>query len=171
MECTFRLITLVLGLAVVLPASAQIYQWKDKDGRMHYSDMPPPNQPGIQTQTPKRIQPPVTMQDEGEAETGEGGAEPTAATTPAQGKSRTKHLSEDYRKRRAATEAREKAEKDAARAAQNCQRARAQYAVLTSGRRISLPTETGGRKFLNDEERAAETERARELIEAFCSKD
>lgn len=34
------LMVLLLGLAV--PASAELYRWTDADGRVHYSDQPPP---------------------------------------------------------------------------------------------------------------------------------
>jgi hypothetical protein len=178
-------VAIVLGLAVALSASAQIYQWKDKDGKTHFSDMPPPNQPGVQAQTPKRVQPSSTVtkpeQDETEAETetaenGEGGTEPkNAVAAPAQEKNQAGQRDEEFRKRRAAAaEAREKAEKDAALKAQReqeCQRARAQYATLNSGQRIALPTESGGRSILDDKERAVEIERAKGLIETFCGKD
>ena len=31
----------VISLLVALPAAAEIYQWRDTQGRVHYSDMPP----------------------------------------------------------------------------------------------------------------------------------
>jgi len=182
-------VALVFGLAVALSANAQIYQWKDKDGKTHFSDRPPPNQPGVQAQTPKRVHPSSTVtkpeQDEAEAEpetaeSGEGGVEPknavaAPASASAQEKNPTGQRDEEFRKRRAATaEAGEKAEKDAAlkaRREQECQRARAQYATLNSGQRIALPTESGGRSVLDDRERAVEIERAKGLIETFCGKD
>ncbi|MCL2876964.1 MAG: DUF4124 domain-containing protein [Betaproteobacteria bacterium] len=171
MKFTFRLIMSILGLTVALSANAQIYQWKDKDGKMHFSDRLPQNQPGIQVQTLERPQQSATeaeqASDAPEAEADN--VEPAAATIPAQ--SQAEQFSEGARKRRAAAEAKEKAEKDADRAAQGCQRARTQYAALNSGRRISLPTEDGGRRLLNDEERAAEIARTRDLIDGFCGKD
>jgi len=183
---SIRFATLIIGLAAALSVSAQIYQWKDKDGRTHFSDIPPANQPGVRAQTPKREQPPVTAvepePDEVEAGTVaesaegvEGGVKPENAAVSAQEKSAAQQRDEEFRKRRAAAaEAREKAEKDAARAAQrqqDCQRARAQHAALASGQRVAHPTETGGRKLLNDEERAAGIARARELMETFCDKN
>jgi hypothetical protein len=178
---TTRFIAFVFGLIAVLSASAQIYQWKDKDGKAHFSDRPPPSQPGIQMQTPTRAQPDAAADDpEPEAETTEGsGTEaknaPAPAPASAQGKSQAEQRDEEFRKRRAAAaEAREKAEKDAARNAQReqgCQRARAQYAALNSGQRVSFPSEDGGRRPLNDEERAAAIARTRELMEAYCGKD
>jgi len=190
-----RFVVLVVGLAAVLSVSAQIYQWKDKDGNTHFSDTPPANQPGVQVQPqpPKRSQPPAMVilpkpfdSDEVEAETGaetaeavEGEAEPENAAAPApasaQEKSEAQQRDEEFRKRRAAAaEAKEKAEKDAANTArrqQECQRARSQHAALVSGQRVAHATETGGRKFLGNEERAAEIARAEELMETFCGKN
>jgi type IV secretory pathway VirB10-like protein len=168
---------LIFGLAAALPASGQIYQWKDKDGTTHFSDMPPPDQPGIQPKTSKRAQSTVDPgTDEAEA-TAKGGAGPgnAADAAPAKEKSQIQQRDEEFRKRRAtAAEAREKEEKDAARREQReqtCKRARAQHATLNSGQRFSLATEDGGRRVLNDEERAAEIARAEELIKASCDKD
>ncbi|MDR2014689.1 MAG: DUF4124 domain-containing protein [Azoarcus sp.] len=175
-------IVLIFGLAAALSASAQIYQWKDKDGKTHFSDMPPPAQQGIQMKTHKHVQPTANPEpDKTEAtENTEGSAEPnnaavTATPAPSREKSQAEQRDEEFRKRRAAAaEAREKAEKEAARdeqRKQNCQRARAQHAAFNSGKRIALATEDGGRKILNDEERAAEIARAEESIKAFCDKD
>lgn len=166
MKSMLRFVASILALAVALPASAQIYQWKDKEGKTHFSDMPPSNQSGTQVQTLKRTPATDTELDDSE----ENGAKPAAAAAPAQKKSQNEQLNEDFRKRRADAEAKEKAEKEAARTEQNCQRARAQYAALNSGQRVSLPTETGGRKFLNEEERALEIERTKELVDTFCGK-
>ena len=174
MKCTFRFIALILGLAVALSANAEIYQWKDKDGKMYYSDRPPPNQPGIQQkQAPKQVQQPASEPAQDEDEDEADGAEPKKAATvaPVQKKSLAEQRDEESRKRRAAAEAREKEEKAAARATQNCERARTQYAALNSGQRIARLSETGERKFLNDEEKAAEIAHTKELMDAFCGKD
>ena len=37
-----RVLTLALLLAA-LPASAVMYKWVDQDGKVHYSDQPPPD--------------------------------------------------------------------------------------------------------------------------------
>ena len=173
-------VVFIAGLAAAFSVSAQVYQWKDKDGRIHFSDRPPPNQPGVQAQPPKPPPAMVIEPEPNEAETTEGvedGAEPKKAVAPAsaQEKSEAQQRDEEFRKRRAAAaEAREKADRDAANAAQrqqDCQRARAQYAALSGGQRIAHPTEGGGRRFLNDEERAAEVARVKELMETLCGKN
>ncbi|MDR2882126.1 MAG: DUF4124 domain-containing protein [Azoarcus sp.] len=174
-------IALMFGLTATLAAtaSAEIYKWKDKDGKVHFSDTPPPSQPGVKAQQPKRTPPPVmVLEPEPDEDAEEGAAEPKDTATPAPAQSQqtqAEQRDEEFRKRRAAAaEARQKAEKDAAAAEerkQNCQRARAQHATLSSGQRVALPTETGGHKYLNDEERAAEIARAKGLMETFCGKD
>jgi hypothetical protein len=181
-----RFAALVFGLAAVLSAGAQIYQWKDKDGKTHFSDRPPP---GIQVQTPRRAQPPVAPTDppavapEAEANTAESAAgqknaatgAPSPSPAPAQKKPEAgQRNGETGKQRPPVAEAREKAEKDAARNAQreqDCQRARAQYTMLTSGQRVSIPAEDGGRKMLEGEERAAAVARTQELMEMYCGKD
>lgn len=35
------LIVVLLALVVALPATAQVYKWVDKDGKVHYTDKPP----------------------------------------------------------------------------------------------------------------------------------
>lgn len=41
-----RLSLLVLSLTLALPAAAQVYQWRDAQGRINYSDSPPPCRSG-----------------------------------------------------------------------------------------------------------------------------
>ena len=36
-----RSVLLLIGLALVLPAQAQVFRWVDQNGRVHYSDAPP----------------------------------------------------------------------------------------------------------------------------------
>lgn len=39
-----RYLVLLLTLLFVLPASAQVYRWVDDQGKVHYSDTPPPSE-------------------------------------------------------------------------------------------------------------------------------
>jgi hypothetical protein len=52
--------------------------------------------------------------------------------------------------------------------ADNCQRARQQLATLDSGQRIARIGADGERQILDDTQRAAETQRAREAIASQC---
>ena len=42
MNRRFAPLAILALLLAALPASGQVYSWKDKDGRTHYGDMPPP---------------------------------------------------------------------------------------------------------------------------------
>ncbi|MDR2030709.1 MAG: DUF4124 domain-containing protein [Azoarcus sp.] len=174
-----------LALLVALPTGAEVYKWKDKDGKVHFSDIRPQNEENV---TPLRNSQPQPLavdressaQDSREEEREAGRApEGTASETSAVPKTAPpKSLAEreqEFRQRRAAkAEAEVKAEKEndqAARRASNCERARNQFNALTSGQRVARPTGDGGRAFLTDDERAAEISRTRELVDAFCDGD
>ncbi|MDR1423748.1 MAG: DUF4124 domain-containing protein [Azoarcus sp.] len=162
---------LVFALAA-LPANAEIYTWKDKDGKPHFADIPPTGinaQPVGKTFAP----PPATEAGDAPAPAAEGEAATPASDIPkaAPAKTRAERDLEFRQQRAAAAEAQTKAEKDAAHAArraQDCERAKNQRAALINGQRAARPTENGGRVFLTQEERTAEISRVQEMIDAFC---
>lgn len=146
---TLRLLPLALAGLCLLPAQAQVYQWKDASGRTMISDMPPAGQPKVQKLAP--------------------GTSAGATTPPA------KTLAErdmDFKKRQ--QENREKSEKEskeqaaAAERKDNCERSRRYLATLESGRRISSTNGKGETEFMSDEQRTRETETARKNIADFC---
>ena len=47
-----RLIVLVLLTAYAIASAAQVYTWKDAEGRTHYSDQPPDGKPGSVKEIP-----------------------------------------------------------------------------------------------------------------------
>ena len=175
MKRSIRFVLLVSGLFAALSASAEIYKWKDKDGKTHFSDMPPGNV-DAQPLKPKRVPvppPPVVEADENEGEAASPGAEAKPAKAPAPAETPAADPNEEFRKRRAAAaEAKAKAEQEAARTErrkQDCQRARLQYQAIASGQRVARPTEGGGRSFISEEDRAAELQRTQGLIDSLCS--
>ena len=65
-----RIAVLLTALALAAPAAAEVYRWTDSQGRVHYSDQPPPpsikqmkriNAPGGSTGEPTRNRPPVVL--------------------------------------------------------------------------------------------------------------
>ena len=87
---------------------------------------------------------------------------PAATTDP--------ELEKKMREAEAAEAARQKAaeEQQAAARAENCQRARNAVAMLESGQRMARMNEKGEREILNDEQRAAELQRARDIMNSSC---
>lgn len=150
-------------LAVLLTgtAHAQIYQWHDAQGRPHFGDQPPANSHA----TPLRRGAPPP---------------PAAAATPDSASEEEKAVLPEYElRRRAAAEKRalaaeakkEETERQAAEEERqrNCQLTRNQLTALESGQRIARFSESGEREFLDDAQRAQETERVRNLLQQHCT--
>lgn len=133
-------LTLLLAGTVL---AGQVYKWKDADGRIHYSDTPPPaggkvtqmpmhasEQPVSAIVTPKA--PPIGAKSASEA-----AAEPVASAP---------------------------AEKDP----KLCQQARARKAFLQTGQLMKTVNEKGEVEFMNPQKRDAEIAEADKAIGRFC---
>lgn len=171
-----RIRTLLVCAVWLLGATAQAqWQWLDKSGRKVYSDQPPPADIPVKNilKQPKAAgMAPATV------------AAATATTTaPAQAASAaapagaTPRLSEDDKdllaaKKKAETEAQAKVKAEADRLAMvkatNCEKARANQAVMDSGVRVSITNAKGEREILDDAARAAEQKKIRTVIETNC---
>lgn len=158
----------VLGLLVSNPAQAQ-WKWRDSRGQVHISDLPPPRD------VPDKD---VMQRPEAVARRAVASAAPASAPTPALAASAAAPLKApvdpelEERRRRTEQEqaARAKADekKAAAARADNCARAREQLATLDSGMRIARVKADGEREILDDNARAAEAKRARDVMAAEC---
>ena len=141
----------LLVLLLISPTLlAEIYSWRDGEGRMHYSDIPPLGQVNASKIAP-------------------------AATSPNDVERARRDLANkelEFRKRQQdAAEAAAKADKDKAGAAErlaNCDKARSYLRALESGGRISRTDENGERVFLDDQGRQQETEAASRAVESWC---
>lgn len=162
-----RLLVLACACSWALGASAQ-WQWIDKDGRKVFSDRPPPTdvparnilkQPGG-APTPPRTQAANAAADA-----------PGAAAAPRLPAS-DPELQQRKAQADAAEAARKKAdeERQAKARAENCQRARQQQAMLSSGQLVSQVNAQGERSFMDDATRAAEMRRAETAIASDCAR-
>ena len=146
-----RFLILACALAVSAPALAQLYKWVDKDGRITYSDQPPP------AQTSKQLN----------ISTGTGSPGPAAAA-PRSALERDKELE----KGRADAREKEKVAADAERKAEsqreNCNRARSYLRTVTEGGRISYPDSKGERALLDDAQIEAERVKAQKAVDEAC---
>lgn len=174
---------LALSLIITLPAAAEIYQWRDAQGRINYSDTPPAAEKAKKLRAAPQPLTPAAAEDaakEGAADAT--GTKPDATKTEA-GKaapaktdpSKPKTIAEkevEFRQRRAATtEAEAKAEKERQQAderARNCEQARGQLTALQSGQRLARYNSKGERELLDDAGRSSEIERTQKYIEANC---
>ncbi len=143
---------ILFGVAVFLAisaADAQIYQWKDDNGKTVISDKPPSG--------------PVKEQRKIETES-------TGGIATGQKTIADRDL--DFRKRqKEAQDNAEKAKKQqtaAADKAENCANARRQLTTLESGERISMRDDKGERYYLDDAQRQQEIVRTRQIVAQSC---
>lgn len=164
-----RLLLLCL-LALPVVVNAEIYKWKDKDGSIRYSDVPPPSNIKHEPMVGKKVPKPTGQQplapvdgDISKSLQRNDKAEPEKAPLSKE---------EAAAKRARDADAQKKAD-DAVLAekklrAENCKAARSNLATFKNGGRISTTDENGERQLLDD----AQIERGRidaqKDIEKYC---
>ena len=168
---TFRsTFTAICLLAFAALAQAQ-WGWKGSDGRMVFSDQPPPQ--GVAEKDITRR--PVGSRN---AASVIAVTDPAATSTTASGTTNTPKLSSkdpELEKRRKEAQAKEAAgkkaeeEKVAAAKRDNCERAKRAKASFDSGARIGTTNAKGEREILGDAQREEEGKRLQVIINSDCS--
>ncbi len=158
------LVWTLLSLGMVT-AQAANWKYRDTQGRIVVSDLPPPA--GVQDKD--ILERPTTVVRRAPAPTAPASAAATPAPTAvAQGNDPEL----EARRKKAATEQEQKQkveqEKDAVQRAENCSRAKSHLAALGDGLRIARTNEKGEREILDDKGRAEEMQRARQVIGSDC---
>lgn len=142
-----------LALAMLsLAVSAQVYSWKDANGKVHYSDQPPANA-GTPT---RRVNTESAL---------------TVENTGAQQSAADKRMDAAKRNKEAAEQA-AKAEKEKANDAlrqQECERARIAYQGVESGRVRFRLSASGEREALEDNIREQELAELRRAVDTNCA--
>jgi uncharacterized protein DUF4124 len=160
------LLALIMAIVTGAAMAQSIWKWRDKDGRIQVSDRPPPvDIPDKDIlQRPHSARAPMPAPAASDAP---GEAAPPPSNDPA--------LEAKRNKLQAEKAAQEKATKDAETAKRNqakaetCQRARNQLAALEGGQRIGRMNDKGEREILDDQGRAAEIARTREIANTACN--
>ncbi len=158
-------LAIVLTLWLALPASAQMYKWVDENGKVQYSDKPPPG--NLKTE---KLRKPATAPSVPAPGAAKGGPAKDAA------KAAPKTLAEQEQAfRRRQQDAAKAQQEDALKQAQahdreeNCKRAKAALAALQLGGRQVRIDEKGERVYLDEAQIAQETERTRQDAAAACN--
>ncbi|HYD33571.1 MAG TPA: DUF4124 domain-containing protein [Methylophilaceae bacterium] len=156
-----------LSLALMLTSTASqadIYKWKDKNGVVRYSDIPPPA--NIPHESIGKKSKPVAS-DAGAAPT-EGVIAPTPGiqqtpeeVTPDAEAQRIEE--ENARKQAQAAESEQKQKQE------NCATARANLANFQQGGRVYKMNENGEREYLGEAELAQGLASAQEEVDKFCN--
>ena len=171
-----RTCLLALLMGISLSAVAQ-WQWVDRSGRKVFSDQPPgadiPESSILRRPGGPRPAPAAAPSTGSGAA---GTAEPAAATKPANTASQAKGTGKDSElekkknqaEAQAAAKKKEDDQKEAARKADNCDRAKRNIGSLQSGVRIAQVNAAGEREFMSDEAKAAELKRVQGIADADC---
>jgi len=163
-----RLATVALICGLAVPAQAQ-WKWRDKDGRVTASDLPPPREVLDKDiiQRPPEVRR-VPAQPAASAPAPAAPAAPGLASKP------KGPLEREVEARKLAADqqqaAKTKADEDKLRVQrdENCRRARSHLAALDSGQRIARVNDKGEREVIDDRARADEQRQARDVIASDC---
>lgn len=140
-----RILVFAFALAVCTGAFAQLYKWVDKDGRVTYSDQPPPAQESKQLNI----------------QTAPGAPQRSAVE---RSKELEKNRADEKEKAKGGEEAAKRAELEK----ENCERAKAYLRTVTSGGRIVTYDAKGERILLDDDRIEEERGKAQKLVDEFC---
>lgn len=158
--------SLLFALACGNALGAQ-WKWRDANGRVTVSDLPPPatvREQDIIAQ-PANARRPATAASQGGA-----ASAPVGSTAPSAKAGVDPEL--EARRKRAADElvAQQRAleERNGVARTENCSRTKAYLAALSDGKRVSRTNAQGENEPLDDKGRAEEVQRARESIASNC---
>ena len=162
-------VAITLVLCVALPASAQMYKWVDANGKVQYSDNPPPS--NIKAET-LRAPPPAPSAPAASAAAA--GADKSGAAKDAAkaGPKTPAEQEQAFRKRQLeaskALEAEEKKQAQARDKAEHCRRATAAVNALQLGGRQQRIDSKGERVFLDEQQIAQELAKAQQEAATAC---
>jgi Domain of unknown function (DUF4124) len=162
MKLYIRALACLVGISLAVVAQAEIYQWKDANGKTQYSDQPPTDR---QARVVNRTSLPVaTLGDEGKASTDKNvdkGGEKTL-----EGKDL------EYRKRKLTEQDLEKKQKTAdtegAQKKQACANSRNNLKTLEEGGRIFERDAKGEKQYMDDQTIAQKKIAAQKEVSELC---
>lgn len=179
---------IILLCAVLLPtlASAEIYKWKDKNGVMRYSDVPPPSNVKLESVQGKKVAKPTGLapltpvegnitaainKDKAVA-TKEKSAVESAAADKNKSEKAPLNKEEAAAKRAKDAEAQKKADEQKKLELEtkqaNCTAAKQNLATFTNGGRIAKTDENGQKQYLGDAEISQGKADAQRDVEKYC---
>lgn len=160
---------LVWGLSLALalaPAvsEAEIYKWKDKNGVVRYSDIPPPSNVPHESLGKKASKEPTAVEAPAPAAVPEGAPAPVQQTP----EEVTPEAEAQRQEAEAAKKKAEAADEELKRKQENCTTARANLANMQQGGRVYKMNEKGEREYLGDADMAAGVEQAQAEVDKYC---
>jgi Domain of unknown function (DUF4124) len=151
---------LILSVLASANAFAGLSKWVDADGKVHYSDQPPPANVKAKT---------LRVTSDAAAPASAGGT--AAASAPAVPKTIAEREAELKKAQQAKKEAADKAAQEQARTEgekTNCGAAQQSLRSLQEGVRMMEIDAKGERSYLDDEQRRQRIEKAQQNIKTYC---
>jgi hypothetical protein len=143
----------IIALSLIgLNAHAGLNKWIDADGKVHYSDTPPPEVP---TQTVRNV-------------SGKGQTDAPASYSPKSVAEREAEMKKSKLEKEETAQKKAQQDAQAETKKRNCEAARQHARALEEGTRIFTYDEKGERSYLDDNARAQRLEEARKTISADC---
>ena len=165
-------ILLSIGFALCASVAQAQWKWKDKNGSVQYSDLPPP----LSVPESDILQRPKENTRKSTAPAASSVAAASSVVQPSSSPPAARGVDPELEAKRKQAELeqanRQKAEeaKLAAARAENCARAKSYIQALEEGQRIAKTNAKGEREILDDQGRAEEIKRARAVTTADCNK-
>lgn len=153
-------ILLILLTLASASALAGLNKWVDADGKVHYSDQPPPANAKATT-----LRSPSSAKDSATESGAAASSAPAAPKTIAEREAELKKA-QQAKKEAADNAAQERAEADAKK--DSCAAARQNLHTLQEGARIMEIGASGERTYLSDEGRRQRMDKARQDISTYC---
>ena len=178
-----RLVILLCSV-LILPAlaHAEIYKWKDKNGVVRYSDVPPPSNIKYESLRGKKTSKPIVSEPSAEVEADANlssnkeklATDKVLADKAAMPKDVNKSDGKIDAAAKRAQEAEQQKKLDEAKQAElklqqaNCKTARINLATYTNGGRIIRTNEKGERSYLSDDDISRAKADAQKDVEKYC---
>jgi Domain of unknown function (DUF4124) len=161
---------LLVGICAAQSVAAEIYKWKDKDGTVRYSDMPPPAGTKDKSTIGRKTVKPTGQAPLSPVQTNE---KPVVAANPAGGASEKPNLPDvaaELRRKNEEVAKRNKAEQEnqAKIKVENCNIAKANYQAYLQGGRIYKVNEKGEREYIDDAAMKEGAQKAQQQINENC---
>jgi len=161
-------ILLLIALCLPLAATAQgQWKWRDAQGRIQFSDRPPPQGTPEKDILARPVNAPKPVQL---VPYGQPASAPAPAPAPAASSPQERVLANDKARKASESEAKIKAQeqREAQARADNCRNAKQQLATLESGVRVAMVNERGERVVMEDAQRNQEMAKVRAVIASDC---
>ena len=169
------ILRILLVCVIALPAlvNAEIYKWKDSEGKVRYSDVPPPSNIKQESLYGRAISGKNTPKPTGLAPLAPVAGDINATINHNKTTTENETAATDARAKRARDAEQQKAADEAKQAElmtkqENCKVARSSLSTYSNGGRIIKTNESGGREYLGDADINQAKLDAQRDVEKYC---